>query len=73
MLLWMPQKKERHIKLPNYIHDLAKLVHGFYTECRVIDRDNIDLSSSRLALCLASKIVMRNALDLIGVSAPERM
>ena len=66
-------KERAPYKITNYIHDLAKLVHGFYTECRVIDRDNIDLSSSRLALCLASKIVMRNALDLIGVSAPERM
>ena len=66
-------KERAPYKITNYIHDLAKLVHGFYTECRVIDRDNIDLSSSRLALCLASKIVMKNALDLIGVSAPERM
>ncbi len=66
-------KERAPYKITNYIHDLAKLVHGFYTECRVIDRDSIDLSSSRLALCLASKIVMRNALDLIGVSAPERM
>ena len=66
-------KERAPYKITNYIHDLAKLVHGFYTECRVIDRDNIDLSSSRLALCLASKNVMRNALDLIGVSAPERM
>ena len=66
-------KERAPYKITNYIHDLARLVHGFYTECRVIDRDNIDLSSSRLALCLASKIVMRNALDLIGVSAPERM
>lgn len=66
-------KERAPYKITNYIHDLAKLVHGFYTECRVIDRDNIDLSSSRLALCSASKIVMRNALDLIGVSAPERM
>ena len=66
-------KERAPYKITNYIHDLAKLVHGFYTECRVIDRDNIGLSSSRLALCLASKIVMKNALDLIGVSAPERM
>ena len=66
-------KERAPYKITNYIHDLAKLVHGFYTECRVIDRNNIDVSSSRLALCLASKIVMKNALDLIGVSAPEHM
>ena len=66
-------KERAPYKITNYIHDLAEFVHGFYTECRVIDRDNIDLSSSRLALCLASKTVMKNALDLIGVSAPKHM
>ena len=66
-------KEKAPYKITNYIHDLAGLIHEFYTECRVIDRDNIDTSSSRLALCLASKQVMKNALDLIGVSAPEHM
>ena len=60
-------------KITNYIHDLAGLIHEFYTECRVIDRNNMDVSASRLALCQASKQVMKNALDLIGVSAPEHM
>jgi arginyl-tRNA synthetase len=60
-------------KVTNYIHRLAELVHAFYTECRVIDRDNIAVTQSRLALCLSAKIVLRNALRLIGVSAPEHM
>ncbi len=60
-------------KITNYIHELAELVHAFYSECRVIDRDNIDVSASRLALCKASKQVMKNALSLIGVSAPNHM
>ncbi len=66
-------KERAPYKITNYIHDLAELVHGFYTECRVIDKNNIALSSSRLALCAASKQVMKNALNLIGVSAPEHM
>ena len=66
-------KEKAPYKITNYIHDLAELVHGFYTECHVIDRNNVATSSSRLALCLASKQVMKNALDLIGVSAPEHM
>lgn len=66
-------KEKAPYKITNYIHDLAGLIHEFYTECRVIDKTNIDLSASRLALCLASKQVMKNALDLIGVSAPEHM
>lgn len=60
-------------KITNYIHDLAGLIHEFYTECRVIDKNNTDVSASRLALCEASKQVMKNALDLIGVSAPNHM
>ena len=57
----------------NYIQELASLIHSFYTECRLIDRDNIALTSSRLALAKAGQIVMRNALNLIGVSAPTKM
>ncbi|MCQ2815039.1 MAG: arginine--tRNA ligase [Bacilli bacterium] len=60
-------------KITNYIHSLAELVHVFYTECRVIDRDNLSVTSSRLALCKASKIVLENALNLVGVSAPSHM
>ena len=60
-------------KITNYIHSLAELVHVFYNECRVIDRDNLELSGSRLALVKASQIVLRNALALIGVSAPIHM
>ena len=60
-------------KITNYIHDLAELIHNFYSECRVIDRGNLVVSSSRLALCLACKIVLKNALGLVGVRAPEHM
>jgi arginyl-tRNA synthetase len=60
-------------KITNYIHELAELVHGFYSECRVINRDQLEVSASRLALCKASKQVMKNALTLIGVSAPDKM
>ena len=60
-------------KITNYIHELATLIHEFYTECRVIDRDNVDVSASRLALVRASEQVMKNALTLIGVSAPTHM
>lgn len=66
-------KERAPYKVTNYIHELAEKIHSFYTECRVIDRDNLTVTSSRLGLCLASKIVMRNALALLGVSAPTRM
>ncbi len=66
-------KERAPYKITNYIHELAELVHAFYTECRVIDKEHLDVSSSRLALCYASKQVMKNALSLVGVSAPTHM
>jgi arginyl-tRNA synthetase len=60
-------------KIANYIQQLAQNFHSFYNECRVIDADNLELSGARLSLVKATKIVLKNALDLIGVSAPESM
>ena len=60
-------------KITNYIQKLATSIHEFYTMCRVIDEEEPEITASRLALCKASKIVMRNALDTIGVNAPEKM
>ena len=60
-------------KLTNYIQKLASLIHEFYTVCRIVDRENIDVTASRLGLAKAAKQVMKNALNLIGVSSPERM
>lgn len=66
-------KEKAPYKITNYIHDLAEKIHLFYTECRVINKDDVETTSSRLALVLACKIVMKNALYLVGVSAPEHM
>ena len=60
-------------KITNYIQKLAQLFHSFYSECKVVDKENMDLSNQRLAVVKASKITLRNALNLIGVSAPEKM
>ena len=59
--------------ITNYVHDLAELVHAWYNESKIVDKDNIELSRSRLALCEATKQVIKNALNLVGVSAPIRM
>jgi len=60
-------------RITNYVHDLAEKVHSFYNECRVLDRENIEITRSRLALCKATKQVIKNALSLVGVNAPEHM
>ena len=60
-------------KITNYVQRLAQLFHSFYNECYVIDENNIELSKQRLSLVEATRITMANALNLIGVSAPEKM
>ena len=66
-------KERAPYKITNYIQKLATSIHEFYSECRIYDESNLELTSSRLALAKASKIVMKNALEVIGVSAPEKM
>ena len=60
-------------KICNYVQKLAQLFHSFYASCKVLDFDQPELSGQRLALVKATQITLRNALDLIGVSAPEVM
>lgn len=60
-------------KMCHYIQNLASKFHSFYNACKVIDRDNLVLSSQRLALVKATQIVLANALDCIGVEAVESM
>lgn len=60
-------------KICLFIHTLAEQIHNYYAKHKIIDRDNIEVTSSRLALIKGCKIVLENALKLIGVSAPEKM
>ncbi|HBR13933.1 MAG TPA: arginine--tRNA ligase [Candidatus Omnitrophica bacterium] len=55
-----------------YLQELATLFHKFYDNHRVIDQD-LELSSERLALINAVRIVLANGLRLLGVSIPEKM
>ncbi len=55
-----------------YAHELAGAFHVFYNKCRVITEDR-ELSLARLKLVEAARIVLRNVLEVIGVSAPEQM
>jgi len=59
-------------RLPQYALDLVTTFHKFYEECRVISDDK-DLTQARLALIEATRIVLKNTLDLMGVSTPEKM
>lgn len=55
-----------------YVQELASEFHSFYNSTRVIT-DDIELTKARLALVLAFKTVLSNALTILAVSAPERM
>ncbi|HEY6875626.1 MAG TPA: arginine--tRNA ligase [Candidatus Dormibacteraeota bacterium] len=65
-------------RIPYYVHDLATAVHRFYhagnevAAHRVVVDDPL-LTRARLELCRAARHTLKTALDLIGVSAPERM
>ena len=60
-------------KVTAYIEKLAALIHGYYAANKIIDRENVLATSSRLAMIEACRIVLKSALTLIGVTAPERM
>ena len=67
--------REPH-RVARYIEDVASLYHRFYNDCRVLplgDEKPTDLNSARATLCLATAQVISNGLDLLGVSAPEKM
>lgn len=59
-------------KIANYLCELATLFHSFYTFNRVIC-DDLDLMKFRLNLVLSTKIVLGNALNMLDISAPEKM
>ena len=58
--------------IATYLYDTANNFHRFYSDCRVITEDK-DLTRSRIALIQAVKIVLRNGLTILGITAPERM
>ena len=60
-------------RITNYVHDLAAGFHSFYGAHKVVDKENEEASKARLALVQAVQITLKNALKLIGVSAPEKM
>jgi arginyl-tRNA synthetase len=63
-------------RVARYLEELAATYHGFYADCRVLpmgEENPSPLHTARLLLCASTKQVIKNGLDLLGVSAPERM
>lgn len=65
--------------IPNYLHDLAKQLQIYYSRARgdgryrVLDPDQKEVTAAKLALLKSVQIVLKNGLELLGVTAPERM
>jgi arginyl-tRNA synthetase len=69
------QLREPH-RVARYLEETAASYHRFYDACRVLpqgDEEAGDLHAARLMLVAATKAVLGNGLELLGVSAPERM
>lgn len=59
-------------RMAEYLQDVATVFHKFYHNCRVVGNDEA-LTQARLALCHATRIVLRNGFSVLGISAPEKM
>ncbi len=59
-------------KLPHYIYELASDLHAYYNDEKVLT-DDVDATNEKLTLLNAVRIVLKESLNLIGVSSPERM
>lgn len=67
--------REPH-RVARYLEELAGTYHRFYDSCRVLprgDEETQPLHRARLVLVDATRVVLANGLDLLGVTAPERM
>lgn len=58
--------------ITKYLCDLAQLFHKFYDNCKIKGEEE-NILQSRLSLCVATKTVFKNLLDLLKVDAPEKM
>jgi arginyl-tRNA synthetase len=63
--------REPH-RVPTFLVETASVFHRFYHECRVVTEDPA-LTRARLELVDATRVVLRNGLGLMGVTAPERL
>lgn len=67
------REREPH-RITTYLHDLATVVHGWYHHTRAVGAPEGEATEhARLLLARAARIVLANALALLGISAPDRM
>ena len=59
-------------RVPHYVYELASLFHSFYNQCRILGVEP-EVQQARLLLVIAVRRVLLHALNILGISAPERM
>ena len=59
--------------IANYLREVAAAFHGLYNAHKLVDGEHRNLSLARISLAEATRQVIANGLDLLGVSAPESM
>jgi len=59
--------------IPIFLFEVASLFNKFYRDCPVLPEKNIDLRKARLSLVNATRIVLKNGLNTLGIVAPEEM
>jgi arginyl-tRNA synthetase len=55
-----------------YLQEVSGIFHSYYNKQRIVSGD-IALTKARLALCEAVRIVIRDGLEILGISIPEKM
>ena len=67
------REREPH-RITVFLHELATVVHGWYHHTRAVGApEGAETERARLLLARAARIVLANALTLLGISAPDRM
>ena len=59
-------------RITRYVIDLATMYHKFYTNCKILGEENA-VMQARLSLSLAAKQVIKNILDMLKITCPEKM
>ena len=56
-----------------YLIDISTLFSRFYNECRILNVEDTNVKNARLGLTLATGIVIKNGLKILGINCPDKM
>tara|TARA_B100001750_G_C15088087_1_gene389302 strand:- start:151 stop:579 length:429 start_codon:yes stop_codon:yes gene_type:complete len=59
--------------IANFLTELSSVFHSYYAKVKVIDSDSDETTHARIYLINAIRIVIRNGLNILGISSPDKM